>query len=87
MGTFLVGKKQQYNNSNNDLFSEGGLEKRNPARTIDTPAVGGLRRHSAILKKVYNSLSSINIDNYTKAHLENSAEYIESILDAKITLN
>ena len=41
----------------------------------------------SILKKVYNSLSSINIDNYTKAHLENSAEYIESILDAKITLN
>ena len=41
----------------------------------------------SILKKVYNSLSSIKIDNYTKAHLENSAEYIESILDAKITLN
>ena len=40
-----------------------------------------------ILKNIYNTLGSINIDEYTKAHLENSAESIESILEAKITIN
>ena len=40
-----------------------------------------------ILKNIYSTLGSIEIDEYTKAHLENSAESIETILEAKISLN
>jgi hypothetical protein len=40
-----------------------------------------------ILKNIYTTLSEIHIDEYTKAHLEHSAENIESILEAKFSLN
>ena len=40
-----------------------------------------------ILKGIYGGLASISINEYTKAHLENSAEAIEAILEAKLSLN
>jgi len=40
-----------------------------------------------ILKNIYQALSGIHFDEYTKAHLEHSAEKIESILEARISLN
>ena len=48
-----------------------------------------LSRYSlkGILKNIYNAIGSMHINEYTKAHLENSAESIESILEAKITIN
>ena len=40
-----------------------------------------------ILKAIYEGLGSTSINEYTKAHLENSAENIEAILEAKLSLN
>ena len=40
-----------------------------------------------ILKDIYHALASTSINEYTKAHLENSAETIEAILEAKLSLN
>ena len=39
------------------------------------------------LKNIYFNLTNNNFDEYTTAHLENAAEYIESILEAKININ
>ena len=39
------------------------------------------------LKNIYFNLGHNTFDDYTKAHLENVAENIESILEAKIDLN
>ena len=39
------------------------------------------------LKDIYQSLSNQNLNQYTKAHLENAAEDIESILEARINFN
>ena len=39
------------------------------------------------LKNIYNSLSNQNLNQYTKAHLENAAEEIESLLEARINFN
>ncbi len=39
------------------------------------------------LKKIYLNLNNTTFNSYTKSHLENIAENIESILEAKITLN
>ena len=33
------------------------------------------------------NLANTNLNDYTKAHLENAAENIESILEAKISIN
>ena len=39
------------------------------------------------LKSIYYSLSTPNLDQYTRLHLESCAEDIESILEAQINLN
>ena len=39
------------------------------------------------LKNIYSVLTNTNLDEYTVAHLENAAEDIESILEAKINFN
>ena len=39
------------------------------------------------LKNIYSVLTNTNLDEYTLAHLENAAEDIESILEAKINFN
>ena len=36
-----------------------------------------------LLKEIYLSMGNPNYDNYTKAHLSNSAEMIETILNAE----
>ena len=41
----------------------------------------------ATLKNIYFNLANTNLNDYTKAHLENAAENIESILEAKISIN
>ena len=38
-------------------------------------------------RNIYSILGHNTFDDYTKAHLENVAENIESILEAKIDLN
>ncbi len=38
---------------------------------------------SVTLKNIYSIIGSQNFDEYTKAHLENSAEMIQNILNAK----
>jgi len=40
-----------------------------------------------ILKNIYLTLGSTNIDSVTKAHLEFASEKIETILDAEIQIN
>ena len=39
------------------------------------------------LKNIYYALSTTNLDQYTRVHLESCAEDIESILEAQINLN
>ena len=39
------------------------------------------------LKNIYKTLASTSLDEYTRAHLESSAEDIEAILEAKISFN
>ena len=39
------------------------------------------------LQNIYTALSNQNLDQYTRAHLESSAEDIEGILEARINLN
>ena len=48
-----------------------------------------LSRYSlkSLLKQIYLSMSNPNYDNYTKAHLSNSAEMIETILNAEKQIN
>ena len=40
-----------------------------------------------ILKNIYTSLDNSSIDEYTKSHLVNSSEMIETILSAEIQIN
>ena len=40
-----------------------------------------------ILKEIYLHLSNNKLDNYTKSHLQNSSEMIETILSAEIQIN
>ena len=48
-----------------------------------------LSRYSlkSLLKQIYLSMGNSNYDNYTKAHLSNSAEMIETILNAEKQIN
>jgi hypothetical protein len=39
------------------------------------------------LKNIYHALSSSNLDQYTRVHLESCSEDIESILEARINFN
>ena len=47
-----------------------------------------LSRHNLdlILKKIYKSMGNQKLDEYTLAHLSNSAETIEAILNAEIQI-
>ena len=40
-----------------------------------------------ILKDIYANLGNTDLDNYTKSHLQNSSEMIETILSAEIQIN
>tara|TARA_B100001964_G_C14162890_1_gene567618 strand:- start:965 stop:1270 length:306 start_codon:yes stop_codon:yes gene_type:complete len=40
-----------------------------------------------ILKNIYINLDNPDLDGYTKSHLENSSEMIETILTAEIQIN